>query len=543
MTRMRSFAASTGGDGGEGVSAGFVSSAISTHNSDTTGVHGIDDTADLETQDGATAKVEAHEGDTDPHGDRAYTDTAVGNLTPAGIGAQPADADLTAIAALAPADDAVMQRKTGAWTARTPAQVKTDLSLAKTDVGLANVDNTADTAKPVSTAQQTALNAKAGILTVTAVKTTTYTAGPNELVQCNAAAGGFTITLPPASTAGQTVIVKRTEFGGNSITVARAGTDVIGTGAATSVSIVTTEGQQFVSDGAGVWMISHSSQSLTGLDVRYAQRGNNLSDLASVSTARTNLGLGTAAVTNTGTGAGNTILGNDSRLTDARTPNTHATSHGSGGSDPVTVAQSQVTDLTANLAAKLASSDADVSFTRLSEPGDILTVGQVVPRRSRLMSAVSQVSGTLVLTYFYADRSETISTLTVWTRNIAAAATPTLCRMGLYSVAGNGDLTLVASTPNDTALFGAVDTAYPKALSTPVAITRGTQYATALLVVTAATAPNFHGYQYLSTSPINTIVRLSPPMVGRVTSQTDLPSSVSAGSIVGYQASTGMQLS
>lgn len=35
--------------------------------------------------------------------------------------------------------------------------------LTKTDVGLANVDNTADTAKPVSTAQQTALNLKANL--------------------------------------------------------------------------------------------------------------------------------------------------------------------------------------------------------------------------------------------------------------------------------------------------------------------------------------------------------------------------------------------
>jgi hypothetical protein len=39
--------------------------------------------------------------------------------------------------------------------------VKTALALAKGDVGLGNVDNTADTAKPVSTAQQTALNLKA----------------------------------------------------------------------------------------------------------------------------------------------------------------------------------------------------------------------------------------------------------------------------------------------------------------------------------------------------------------------------------------------
>jgi hypothetical protein len=73
---------------------------------------------------------------------------------------QPLDADLAALAALAPADDTFIQRKTGDWVARTPAQVKTDLAIVKADVGLANVDNTADAAKPVSSAQQTALDGK-----------------------------------------------------------------------------------------------------------------------------------------------------------------------------------------------------------------------------------------------------------------------------------------------------------------------------------------------------------------------------------------------
>lgn len=43
------------------------------------------------------------------------------------------------------------------------ASFKTSLSLVKADVGLANVDNTSDASKPVSTAQQTALNLKANL--------------------------------------------------------------------------------------------------------------------------------------------------------------------------------------------------------------------------------------------------------------------------------------------------------------------------------------------------------------------------------------------
>lgn len=73
---------------------------------------------------------------------------------------QDLDSDLTAIAGLTPSNDDVIQRKAGAWTNRTPSQLKTDLSLSKSDVGLGNVDNTSDANKPVSTAQQTAIDAK-----------------------------------------------------------------------------------------------------------------------------------------------------------------------------------------------------------------------------------------------------------------------------------------------------------------------------------------------------------------------------------------------
>ena len=69
---------------------------------------------------------------------------------------QPLDTDLTTIAGLTATTDNVIQSVGSAWASRTPAQLKTSLAITKTDVGLANVDNTSDANKPVSTAQAAA---------------------------------------------------------------------------------------------------------------------------------------------------------------------------------------------------------------------------------------------------------------------------------------------------------------------------------------------------------------------------------------------------
>jgi hypothetical protein len=64
----------------------------------------------------------------------------------------------------------------------------------------------------------------------------------------------------------------------------------------------------------------------------------NLADLGDPPTARNNLGLGNSATRNIGTTAGTVAAGDDTRLTDARTPTAHAATHASGGTDPVTAA-------------------------------------------------------------------------------------------------------------------------------------------------------------------------------------------------------------
>lgn len=171
---------------------------------------------------------------------------------------------------------------------------------------------------------------------------------------------------------------------------------------------------------------------------------------------------------------------------------------------------------------------------------ELLAAGEFIPRRDRLASYVSVASGVLVLAYFTAKRSETVSSLTVYTGTVAAGATPTVCRLGLYEIAANGDATLVASTPNDTTLFSATFTAYQKSLSVPFAKVAGQRYATAYLIVTAAAVPTLHGSQMLATSAANGIHALGPQVFGQRTAA-DLPASMTAP-ILGVAHAIGMRL-
>ena len=81
--------------------------------------------------------------------------------------------------------------------------------------------------------------------------------------------------------------------------------------------------------------------------VNYQTSGTDASALSTGTVPFARLPIGTTSTT--------VPAGNDSRFSDARTPTAHASSHASAGSDPLTIAQSQVTNLATDLAAKVPS--------------------------------------------------------------------------------------------------------------------------------------------------------------------------------------------
>jgi hypothetical protein len=145
----------------EAISSGATD--LSTHNLDTTSVHGISDTANLV----YTSTVTAHTGaTTSVHGitdtaalaTKTYADTAVSTHNSDTTDVH-GIADTAALATKTYADAAEADAITAAGTAADSKVAAAVAALTKSSVGLANVDNTSDANKPVSTAQATAIAA------------------------------------------------------------------------------------------------------------------------------------------------------------------------------------------------------------------------------------------------------------------------------------------------------------------------------------------------------------------------------------------------
>lgn len=161
------------------------------------------------------------------------------------------------------------------------------------------------------------------------------------------------------------------------------------------------------------------------------------------------------------------------------------------------------------------------------KPEDLAVGDGTLHRREITTSAVPTVTQSLRLTYFTANRSETVSTVRYTVGSVSAGATPTLSRIGLYIENPDLSLTLVASTPNDTALFtGGTFAQFTKALSVPYAKIRGQRYALGVLIVTVAAVPNLYGQ-----NSQGNILLLEPKLSAALAGQTDLPAAVTNASL------------
>jgi hypothetical protein len=158
---------------------------------------------------------------------------------------------------------------------------------------------------------------------------------------------------------------------------------------------------------------------------------------------------------------------------------------------------------------------------------DALTIGESTLLRRQCNAAnVPSGTGNCRFTFFTARKTETVTQVRTIS-GATAAATSTLCRVGIYSVDGSGNLTLIASTANDTALWAATNTAYTKSLSASFSKVRGTRYAVGLIFV-GTTAPAFVG---INTGFASSEFGIGPRLGALTGGNSDLPASVAVGSL------------
>lgn len=195
----------------------------------------------------------------------------------------------------------------------------------------------------------------------------------------------------------------------------------------------------------------------------------------------------------------------------------HARSHGPGGADRVVVHGGH------------------------ESPARLDTMPRMLPDGISVL-----ITGNVDLAYVTSNIGKTVDKLRVVvgsTGYTAGTGGPPTARLGLYTVASNGNLTLVARTATIAAASFAANTVVEAVLDgaggypTSYDLLHGTRYALAIIWTdngaTGHVIPQLARFQGTgpNTTVLGTMMSWSPRMTGRLTGQTDLPASITAGSV------------
>jgi hypothetical protein len=245
-----------------------------------------------------------------------------------------------------------------------------------------------------------------------------------------------------------------------------------------------------------------------------------ITSLANGSSAQDGAAFGQIPVA--GTGGTNYAAGNDSRLSNARTPTAHASTHATGSTDPMTAASIGALDLTGGaVSGNLTVAGHALRAPQVADHG--LRAWAFDPRFCGATAAVA-TAGTLFLSGMFITESFTATAL-YW--GVAVAPTGQTAAqnfVGLYDSSGN--LLTSVGVDSDTATTGL------KTATISVALTPGTYWA-AFLFNAATTAPQLPRCAGAGGSPSLINVGLSGAAqlyASNGTGRTSLPSTITMAS-------------
>ncbi len=146
---------------------------------------------------------------------------------------------------------------------------------------------------------------------------------------------------------------------------------------------------------------------------------------------------------------------------------------------------------------------------------------ETIPRHAAGANA-TLTSGTMLLGYFTAPTAHAgVTTITIASGSGTISSGLTLGRLALFSVAGNGDITLLQASTNDTTLLNSGSTVYTGTIaSTP--LVAGQRYAVGVLTV--GSGPG----NVRSAASISGLTVLAPTVARAMTGQTDIPTGTTA---------------